>query len=242
MQEFVAPISTQYELQCWGSQGAAGWGGTTGLGGYAEGKMTINVGNSIYICVGDNRGYNNKLSFTSNGPLGGGSTSITTSNRGELTAFKDHKSEVILVAGGGGGIEREGRGGAGGGEKGIDGVYTGAYHAYGKGGTQTAGGQQNIGVYAGDILHNPDFGVGGTASMLDSGHQDNGPQGGGGWYGGGGTSYAGAAGGGSGHVNTSLLATGAQTIAGDKSFPSIDGKNETGHSGYGNCVITWKYE
>lgn len=86
--------------------------------------------------------------------------------------------------------------------------------------------------------------------------------GGGGWYGGGAcsdysdsTNYQGYNGGGSGYVYTSATAsnypsgnyvnssyylTNAQTIAGNQSFKSPDGTNETGHTGNGFCRITRK--
>lgn len=90
----------------------------------------------------------------------------------------------------------------------------------------------------------------------------SGGSGGGGWYGGGAcsnysdsTNYQGYNGGGSGYVYTSATAanypsgnyvnssyylTNAQTIAGNQSFKSPDGTNETGHTGNGFCRITRK--
>lgn len=64
--------------------------------------------------------------------------------------------------------------------------------------------------------------------------------GGGGYYGGASYTQTGNAhgSGGSGYVNTSKL-TSAQTIAGNKSFPSpTSNSNETGHSGNGYARIT----
>ena len=60
---------------------------------------------------------------------------------------------------------------------------------------------------------------------------------GGGFFGGGAGYSAGAGGGGSGYINTSLL-TEAQTIAGNTSFTSPTGTNETGHTGDGYARIT----
>ena len=97
------------------------------------------------------------------------------------------------------------------------------------------------------------FGQGGNASGYSCGG------GGGGWYGGGGAydndsdSDGRWGGGGSGYVYTSSTAknypngcllnsthylTNAKTIAGNKSFKSPTGKNETGHTGNGFCRIT----
>ena len=53
-----------------------------------------------------------------------------------------------------------------------------------------------------------------------------------------GSTGCGTGGGGSGYVNSSIL-TSAQTIAGNRFFPSITiGSNETGHSGNGHAKIT----
>lgn len=65
---------------------------------------TMNKEQSIFICVGGfQNGYNNKIPVYGNpGPIGGGATSITTTDRGVLSNFNDHRAEVLLVAGGGG--------------------------------------------------------------------------------------------------------------------------------------------
>lgn len=42
------------------------------------------------------------------------------------------------------------------------------------------------------------------------------------------------------YVNSSYYLTNAQTIAGNQSFKSPDGTNETGHTGNGFCRITRK--
>ncbi|RHC72300.1 hypothetical protein DW830_14465 [Prevotella sp. AM34-19LB] len=64
----------------------------------------MNKGTNIYICVGGHgNGYNNRIPGIGNpGPAGGGATSITTTNKGELSNFNGFRSEVLLVAGGGG--------------------------------------------------------------------------------------------------------------------------------------------
>ena len=87
--------------------------------------------------------------------------------------------------------------------------------------------------------------------MSASNSTDVAPGGGGGWYGGG--LHCDSAGGGSGYVYTSATASNypsgcllnstyylsnAQTIAGNKSFPSPTGGTETGHSGNGYVRIT----
>ena len=104
--------------------------GNGGCGAYAKGNYNINKDNSIYIAVGgkganstheqvspyylvaggwngggsnsapqgNGEGYDRNVSSA-----GGGATSITTHDRGELCNFEDHKTEIIIVAGAGGG-------------------------------------------------------------------------------------------------------------------------------------------
>ena len=91
------------------------------------------------------------------------------------------------------------------------------------------------------------FGFGGTNSFFAEG---NAAGGGSGWYGGGTGITLLHIGGGSGFVNiaanaqyrpsgyTGLELESGQTIAGNTSFPSVDGGTETGHSGNGYARIT----
>ena len=129
------------------------------------------------------------------------------------------------------------------------GTTTENFGSGGGGGTQTtggAGGSNNAGT----------FGQGGQGLSRSSGYAG---AGGGGWYGGGGSYPDGSGdddrggGGGSGYVYTSSTAsnypsgcllnasyylTNAQTIAGNTSFTSPTGTNETGHTGNGYIRIT----
>ena len=249
VETFTAPYAGTYKLQCWGASGHCVYGENTslpGLGGYAAASYQIKTNHIIYICAGGYaNGYNNKCDYTGSG-LGGGATSITIEKGAELKEFsnKQDHDKVLLVAGGGGGIERPGKAGSGGGLKGLDGVSTwGDMQAYGTGGTQDAGGLNNQGnARPISIEYKACFGSGGIAaqnSPTEPGGLDFGGGGGGGWYGGGGTCYAGAAGGGSSHGNTSLLVKDSfVTIDGDNKMPSPDGGTEPGHSGHGACVIT----
>ena len=147
VEEFTAPYAGTYKLQCWGAQGD-----NSGKGGYSEGiwKSTIDK-NALYVCVGQVGGiygspsYNNKpdnITRFSVGISGGGSTNITTTNRGELKNFAspDFRKEVLIVAGGGGGLEWNGRSGAGGGFDGKDGNPTTTGARKGKGGSKDSGG------------------------------------------------------------------------------------------------------
>lgn len=251
VEEFTAPVSGEYKLECWGASGHSVFGEDTalpGLGGYAAASYQIKTNHIIYICAGGYaNGYNNKCDYTGGG-LGGGATSITIEIGAELKELsnKQDKDKVLLVAGGGGGIERPGKAGSGGGLEGLDGVSTfGEIQAYGTGGTQNAGGLNNQGnAYPIYLEYKACFGAGGIAAR-DTGTSTNprmdfGAQGGGGWYGGGGTGFAGAAGGGSSYGNTSLLVKGSfVTIDGDNKMPSPYGGTEIGHLGHGACVISW---
>lgn len=247
MEKFTAPYAGIYKLQCWGASGHNIFGEDTalpGLGGYAAASYQMKTNHIIYICVGGYaNGYNNKCDYTPEG-IGGGATSITIEIGAELKELSNKQDKVLLVAGGGGGIERSGKAGSGGGLEGLDGVSTWEEKTYGTGGTQNEGGLNNQGTAYPIFLEcKACFGAGGVAA-LNTGTSTNpridfGPQGGGGWYGGGGPGYAGAAGGGSSHGNTSLLVKDSfVTIDGDHEMSSPDGGKETGHLGHGACVIT----
>ena len=253
MEEFTAPYAGTYKLQCWGAAGrdenfADFYGGK---GGYSEGiwKSTIDK-IALYVCVGqlglggDSLSYNNKPDNITSFPIGrsgGGATNITTTNRGELKNFASpsYRKEVLIVAGGGGALEWNGRSGAGGGLAGKDGNPIVNGSRKGTGGSQKSGGI--TGVFSGDTSVNGMFGVGGYGCIYSEEYKslDYGAQGGGGWYGGGGASFAGAAGGGSSYIGG---VTDGKTIAGDSTDPkqpTPDGKSEqVGQSGDGACVIT----
>ena len=156
----------------------------------------------------------------------------------------------IIVAGGGGSAGYDVRnnaanGGAGGGTTGQDGLSNRVYH--GTGGKQTTFGTGGSSEEPNRYSVQAKFGCGASASNST----DVAPGGGGGWYGGG--LHCDSAGGVSGYVYTSATASNypsgcllnstyylsnAQTIAGNKSFPSPTGSTETGHSGNGHVKIT----
>ena len=202
IQMYTVPVTGTYKLEVYGAQGRDGGG----YGGYSWGNIKLIQGNILYICIGGADIYKTFKGFfspcnTYNGggigdAAGGGATHISTTNRGELKNFASYQNDVVIVAGGGGGLEWAGKGGDGGGLNGSNGNSTESWSA--TGGTQTAGGT-SIGPVT---LVNGDFGQGGYGYNSDI---DYGAGGGGGWYGGGGTSYAGAGGGGSGHLGTSLI-------------------------------------
>ena len=249
VETFTALEGGTYTLECWGAQGADFDNHITpklygGKGGYARGMYTMNKEQNIFICVGGHlNGYNNKIPNVANpnpGPAGGGATSITTTNRGELSNFNLFRGEVLLVAGGGG-AQDAGEGtpiaGVGGGLSGGDGQ--GVVRGFGaRPDGPGANGLRNTS----NLPHNhlAGFGYGGVASVWDpngGGWYDFGAQGGSGYYGGGGTQQAGPAGGGSSYYGG---VTSGITIDGNGSQPSPNGDTQQlGQSGSGHCVISW---
>ena len=187
---------------------------------------------------------------------GGGATDISLNGTDGSDDWNTtaHLYSRIIVAGGGGSATWSyspyTHGGYGGGENGGDGVTYGSSTAAGKGGTPTAGGAggDNAGV----------FGKGGDAVQPTVNNTAG--AGGGGWYGGGsGTKNSAGSthctgGGGSGYVYTSSTAANypsgclldsshyledAATVAGNTTFKSPSGTDETGHTGNGYARITF---
>ena len=263
VQKFIAPINGSYKIQCWGAQGAIFLENleyASGKGGYSEGIWQPTTIDTVYICLGQlgsaayhrditaRLAYNNRpdnINGFQLGGSGGGATSVTTTNRGELKNFDSdfYRKEVLIVAGGGGCCEWGGQGGAGGGLSAPNGIPSSKWPASrkGTGASQKIGGK--TGSQSSDIVDmDGTFGVGGYGHgyNIKYDHQiDYGAQGGGGWYGGGGASYAGAAGGGSSYIGGVIN---GKTIAGDSTNPkqpTPDGNSEqVGQSGNGACVIT----
>lgn len=245
VETFTALEGGTYTLECWGAQGSnfvnnqAGVYLEGGKGGYVIGDYTMNKGTSIYICVGGyGNGYNNKIpSVGTFGAPGGGATSITTTNRGELSNFNNFRGEVLLVAGGGAQDAGEGtpKAGVGGGLEGGDasgsgcnGIGARQYQPVSNSFREPQNCPQN---------HNPGFGYGGAASRRYANWDDPGAQGGGGYFGGGGTQQAGPAGGGSSYYGGLTSGT---TISGNGYQPSPNGDTQQlGQSGDGHCVISW---
>ncbi|WP_084608572.1 fimbrillin family protein [Xylanibacter oryzae] len=216
-QIFTAPYAGTYKLEVWGAAGGAGWAdGIKAYGGYSYGNIKLNTGQLLYVFVGqyqDGPVSPSPFGCYNGGGLGqapgGGATHIATTSRGELKNYASYQNEVLIVAGGGGGVEWGGNGGSGGGISGSSGkseVSGQPVSASAPGGSQTSGGTSvapDLSVWNGtNTLINASFGQGGCGYTSTS---DYGAGGGGGWYGGGGTSYSGAAGGGSGHLGASLI-------------------------------------
>ncbi len=231
IETFTASENGTYKIESWGAQGGGDLGGK---GGYSYGEYSIDKGNNLYICIGNQGvsgtdtyvnypgGYNGGGSggqghmFPGNllGPAGsggGGATSITTTNRGILSNFSSYREEVIMVAGGGGGYGWNttapgGNGGGNAGDAGESTKYSYPNHDYL--GQISTGGTQTSG-YA--------FGLGqnGRNGTWDTCGAEGNGGGGGGWYGGTASQAAGewtnsGGGGGSGHIHGTLTSSGME--------------------------------
>ena len=253
VQTFTAPSATTYKLEVWGAQSGKHFqngvleNNLYGRGGYSLGNYSMNNNQTIYIAIGgkgEDGKYQTRVSGGWNGggdgewdhndneamSGGGGCTSLQRSLRGDgqLKHYESVKNtDVLIVAGGGGGQGLSYNETWAGGEVGsIAFYYLNGKRTNGGQATQTSG-------YS--------FGQGQSAPSTIKRNSEV-PGGGGGWYGGytiiptAENTYANA-GGGSGHIGTML--TNGATIAGNQSFPSPTGGTETGHSGNGYCKITW---
>ena len=266
VQTFTAPVTGNYDLQVWGASGGNSSSGYLGgNGGYSKGTISLNKDDVLYIYVGGKGlngvsgntsqvgGYNGggKSSGSSSisygiGGSGGGATHIAKVD-GLLSTLSASTSNILLVAGAGGGAAdyRGYIGGAGGGTTGTTGIgYNASRQA--TAGSQTTGGAPG---YNATTEMTGSFGKGGDAYSVSSRHTFSGG-GGAGFYGGGGGSgrsgtnssysrYTSGGGGGSGYIDTSL--SNASTLDGTQStIPTVDGTGtETGHTGNGAAVIDY---
>ena len=230
VQTVTVEKSGYYYLQVWGAQGGT-YNATYapgGLGGYSEGYVYLNAGDTLYVHTGGQGSYgttNSTTAVSGGGTNGGGNAGYRGGGGGGGTDIRINTDSLyarVIVAGGGGGSFYKSSsikavGGAGGGTSGVDGGYHSSSYAYynGKGGTQTsggAGGTAEVTKYYGQA---GSFGVGGnTGNRYQSTSIYSNGAGGGGWYGGGGsghyngssnTRYT-AGGGGSGYVYTESTA------------------------------------
>lgn len=174
VQTFVAPETGLYKLQVWGAQGGTRSGNSAygGKGGYSEGIIKLEEGETVYVYVGG--------SGDTGGPSGGfngGGTRTTYNGGGGATDIRVEGNSLynrIIVAGGGGSdgaADKPGK--AGGGLTGIS--ATERCGKGGEGGTQTGSPGYTTQQY------HSSFGSGGKGISSSGGH---GGAGGGGWYGG----------------------------------------------------------
>ena len=239
-----------------------------GKGGYSTGVVQVIKNSSLYIYVGGagqnvknagggwNGGGDTKFGNNAAGG-GGGATDISTQGTANSTTWNEEKhlySRLIVAgAGGGGGENNSYSPGAGGGNNGIRGdtglaagTQISGGGAFGIGQASTAQGDDAGGGGAGW------YGGGSGTSASATGatgylwptEQDGDGSGGSGWiY----TSStynnwsANSTEGKSGKwkLDSSYYLTSASTIAGNQTFKSPSGTNETGHSGNGYARITW---
>lgn len=238
-----------YKLEVWGARGGGSYQiselGSAGLGGYSVGEINLEASKTLYVQVGGDGSYCANSACTAAGGYNGGGYGIKTNSTnidpaaggGGATDIRIGQNSLyarVIVAGGGGGGGMDGEAGAaGGGTNGVNMTTRSGASA-----TQTTG-------YA--------FGYGADATIANgtsSGY--GGPGAGGGWYGGQISSYF-AGGGGSGYIytastasnypsgcllNSSHYLSSAQTKAGNESFKSPSGTNETGHNDKGYARIT----
>jgi len=257
-QIFTVPACTegQVTLEVLGAEGRPGsnaGASSAGRGGQAIGNLVVDTGETLYVRVGGQDGYN-----------GGGSAGVgnanTSGNGGgasDVRLGNNALSDRVIVGGGGGGgagegeleciIATPGAGGAGGYESGTSGGNTTAecytlFSIGGGGGSQTSGGTGGSGTYncnvpsgAGD---EGELGMGGDRGAGNdcngSGYTGaGGGGGGGGYYGGGGggggpgssgTSWPGAGGGG-----------GSSYIGGVQGGAVFNGTRQ----GNGRVIISW---
>ena len=228
IESFIAPETGKYFIEAYGASGGNNKDIVGSNGGYASGYLYLYKGDTIYIAIGGKGsmstndtmalgGFNGGGDAYNETGSGGGATSITTTNRGELKNFENYKDEIILVAGGGGGI----------GTTKYDGSYAGS-----GGGTSGTGSPSstNEGSIGGTQTSGYAFGYGQNSNLeyhqgiAKPNYSGYGGAGGGGYYGGtyGIASYDGG-GGGSGYIS-SLLHNGNMKIG-------ANSKNNDGYVG-----------
>ena len=150
---FVVPDDvTQINVQAWGAGGGSGrYRNAGGAGGYADGKLDVQPGETYIIGVGQTaKSRSNTPGYSPGGSAGSGGSGAhrgAGAGGGMSGVFKNSVSieNALLIAGGGGGTsgayQTSGTGGGGGG--GTSGGHgsrgTNDNHG-GKGGTQTSGG------------------------------------------------------------------------------------------------------
>lgn len=250
----------QYKLECWGASGGYRSSSSyVGEGGFSKGTLTLLEDTDLYLYAGGS----GNTGGSSGGWNGGGRRSSYPGGGGasDIRINSTSLYARVIVAGGGGSeggeSKKGGNGGGTSGQSASSGFGTGGYGGGPTGVTdpswqttsQSTSTTTQSGAYAG-------FGFGGNGISYASGH---GGAGGGGWYGGAGC-YPDSSqdddkggGGGSGYVyiestasnypsecllNSNYYLTNAETIAGNESFLSPSGDNETGHSGDGYIRIT----
>lgn len=250
VQQFTVPDNVHaVTIVARGGQGGENGAGNGGRGGEVTATFPVTPGEILDVYVGGQGGYNNGSDGIGGWPNGGATPETAAGavaggqGGGSSHVIREGQAfaNALIVAAGGGGINRTGssrpnedaRGGDGGlfGGRagwGLTPSQTEGVARAGQGATQFAGGAAGSGGEAGS------FGQGGRAASTSNSFHFAGGGGGGGWYGGGGAgsptifgggSYAGDGGGGSGWID----ATGYDIAAADGS-----------RTGDGQVVISWE--
>ena len=136
-QTFSVPCTDTVKMQCWG----AGTSNGNGIGGYAQGTLSVSPGDVLYVFCGGNGsggGYNGGGQGSSTSYYGGGQTDIRVGG----TAI----SNWVIVAGGSGGYAGSGyQGGAGGNSYTQVGGYCASVNTWGGQGYGGYGGSAPVG-------------------------------------------------------------------------------------------------
>lgn len=200
VQVFMAPKTGYYELEVWGA------GTARGYGGYSRGEVFLEKAEKLFVYVGGKGewhsdeddgelpfkgGYNGGGECLKASGTGAGATHIAYGQtpRGELKYYENNKEEVLIVAGGAGGIDSPGDGrlgipGSGGGFKGGNGYLLDLDLKPGETNLSYGGSQELDKSYEfDDERMYGSFGQGGR-SKENLAAIDTGGAGGGGWYGG----------------------------------------------------------
>lgn len=223
-----------YKIECWGAAGGASqYGSVGGNGAYATGELTLPNQTTLTVNVGGEGGTATSV-MAPLGYNGGGNAWFYSGSGGGCSDVWMNGKRIIVAAGAGGGGNRGGKsdGGYGGGTtEGGSGLYNG-FEVH-NGANQSEAHTAYYSKYLKQTMdgsnapHGEDFGHGGAG-------------------GGGGAGYAPGrcggpfnnAGGGGGTSYLSALLVNAKAIAGNTTFLSPSGDNETGHNGNGYVRIT----
>ena len=225
----------KYKLECWGASGgsSSSSGSAGGKGAYATGELTLSAQTTLTVNVGG-QGLSAAFDAPETGYNGGGNAWYYSGGGGGCSDIWLNGERIIVAAGAGGGGNgsRNSVGGYGGGiAQGGSGQYNGTDVL--NGANQENAHKALYSSYLGQTVdgswapNGEDFGHGGAGGGGGAGYAPGrcgGPFNNAG--GGGGTSYLGA------------LLVNAKAIAGNTTFQSPSGDNETGHNGNGYVRIT----
>lgn len=183
VQSFVVPSTcvNTIQVEVWGAQGATTGSSQAGKGGYVKGELAVTPGETLYVYVGGQNGYNG------GGAAGtGGTSSYSAGNGGGASDIRrggQSLNDRVVVAGGGGGAGRQSCSA----QTGGDGGYPGGNGGLGGGNLSGGNGSTNGGSVSG--------GGGGSSCTSSARGGGGGGQNGGGGAGGYGSSTGGTNGG-----------------------------------------------